>query len=428
MGVSDFSKSEIVDFDKMIEGMEDQLVLLNDRFVDMFANDKTKLAQAGDTIWRPKPYIMRSFSGLDQTGNFVNATQLSVPASLDTSLVVPFNINPKDNRDASQRERLYQGARRKLASDINLAILNTVSDYGTLFVKRTGAASGFDDIAAIDTLLNEVGVPLDGRCVALSSGAYNGMANDLSKADRSFGNEISDGALRRAYVGMLSGIDTIKLDYAVRKAAAAGGGSLTVDTRTSAANFWVPKGTQVGTTGRNNVDNRYQTLTISSTTGVAAGDWFTIAGVNAVHHETKQSTGNLKSFRVISVPSSTTLVISPPIISAQGGSQAEEQYQNCTVAVADESATAAIVFLNTVTNSINPFWNKGALEVMPGVYEVERNNGIGQMSTTLSNGIQVLFTKQGSVNDLGTDYRLDTFFGVTAIEPEMIGAIMFSQT
>jgi len=86
------------------------------------------------------------------------------------------------------------------------------------------------------------------------------------------------------------------------------------------------------------------------------------------------------------------------------------------------------VFLNTVTNSINPFWNKGALEVMPGVYEVEKNNGIGQMSTTLSNGIQVLFTKQGSVNDLGTDYRLDTFFGVNAIEPEMIGAIMFSQS
>jgi hypothetical protein len=50
-----------------------------------------------------------------------------------------------------------------------------------------------------------------------------------------------------------------------------------------------------------NVDNRYQTVTVSSTTGVVAGDAFTIDGIEAVHHITKRSTGELKTFRVIEV-------------------------------------------------------------------------------------------------------------------------------
>jgi hypothetical protein len=51
-------------------------------------------------------------------------------------------------------------------------------------------------------------------------------------------------------------------------------------------------------------------------------------GGNAVHHINKNDTGQLKTFRVIAVPSSTTLVISPPIISNQGASDVEANYQN----------------------------------------------------------------------------------------------------
>ena len=99
-----------------------------------------------------------------------------------------------------------------------------------------------------------------------------------------------------------------ELESQKRKAAAAGGGGITMDTRASAGNYWVPRATSVAVTGEvANVDNRRQVITVSSTTSVAPGDAFTIANCEALHHITKGSTGNLKTFRVISVPSGTTL-------------------------------------------------------------------------------------------------------------------------
>jgi hypothetical protein len=253
------------------------------------------------------------------------------------------------------------------------------------------------------------------------------MASDLAKASRSFGNEVTDSAYRRSYVGRVASFETFKLDYANRKAAAAGGAGLTVSTLVGAANYYVPKATSVAATGESaNVDNRYQTITISSTTSVAAGDSFTIANVFAAHKITKASTGVLKSFRVISVPSSTTLVISPPIISNQGGSDAEAQYQN--VVISATSGTAAIVFLNTVAGAMNPFWQKDSLEILPGRFAVPTDAGAAVMRAATDQGIELVMTKQYDINTMKTKYRLDTLYGVVNKQPEMSGIIMFSQT
>jgi hypothetical protein len=129
--------------------------------------------------------------------------------------------------------------------------------------------------------------------------------------------------------------------------------------------------------GQINVDNRFQTVTVSSTTGVVAGDAFTIAGVFAVHHITKQSTGQLKTFRVVSVTNGTTMVITPPIISAQGGTDAELQYQNCIVT--PNATASAMTRLNLDTAPINCFWQKDALEILPGRYAVPSDAGVAVM-------------------------------------------------
>jgi hypothetical protein len=114
-------------------------------------------------------------------------------------------------------------------------------------------------------------------------------------------------------VGEVAGFSTYKLDYANRCAANSA-------TRTIATNGaqvrYVPKATTSSVAGVLNVDNRYQTVTVSSTTGILAGDAFTVTGIEAVHHITKRSTGQLKTFRVIEVVNGTSMVISPPIIAA----------------------------------------------------------------------------------------------------------------
>lgn len=421
-----FSKEERVAFENILEGFHDALVL--SRNVGIYTTDQVMMERTNDVIWRPMPYISTSVSvapGTDiaSVGGYDDYTQLAVPSSINNYKTVPFQMNSLELRDALQEDRLGAAAKNKLASDINVAIMSTAALQGTLVVKRTAAASGYDDVAQADAIMNEQGVPDYDRTLALSSRDYNGMANDLSKASRSFGNEKSDSAYERSRVGMVAGFDTLKLDYANRLAAAVGAG-LTISTLDGATNYLVPAATQAVTGGTTNVDNRYQTVTVSSTTNVAAGDCFTIAGVEAVHHITKQSTGQLKTFRVISVTNGTTMVISPGIISNQVASDASAQYQNCIVTPA---AAAAIVFLNTTTAYANPFWQRDALELLPGRYAVPSDAGTAVMRGTTDNGIELVMQKFYDINTMTTKYRCDTLFGVVNKQPEMSGIMLFGQ-
>ena len=419
-----FSKEERVAFESLLEGFQDALVL--SRNVAVFNTDQQMMERTNNVIWRPQPYISVSYAGTDMTANFDDYSQLTVPATIGFGRSVPWVMTATELRDSLQEGRLGDAAKQKLASDINVAIMNVAALQGSLFVKRTAAATGFDDVAEIEARMNEKGVMDNDRYLALSTRDYNGMASDLAKASRSFGNDISDSALRRAYVGRLASFETYKLDYAVRKAAAAGGGGITMSTLVAGNNYWVPKATSVASTGEtSNVDNRYQTIATTTNTNVAAGDAFTIANVFEVHMITKQSTGVLKTFRVISVPTSTTLVISPPIISNQGGSDAEAQYQNCSVT--STSGTAAITFQNTAAGNMNPFWQKDSLEILPGRYAVPSDAGVAVMRAATDQGIELVMTKQYDINTMKTKYRLDTLYGVVNKQPEMSGIVMFSQ-
>lgn len=420
-----FSKEEVVSFENLMLGFEDALVM--SRNVRTYRTDQTMMARTNDIIWRPQPYILQTYNGMDQTANFNDKTQLSVPATISYSKSAPFIMDAKELRDALQENRLGDAAKQKLASDINVAIMNVAALQGSLVVKRTTAAAGFDDVAQCDTIMNSQGVPMHDRRLSLCSRDYNAMANNLSALSRSFGNSKSDKAYEKGYVGEVLGFDTYKQDYAIRLAAAAGGGSLTMSTADAGNNYYIPVASQTAATGEtSNVDNRFQTITVSSTTSVAAGDAFTIGNVFAVHHITKESTGELKTFRVVSVPSSTTLVITPPIISNQVANNASEQYQNVTITT--KSATAAITFLNTVATQVNPFWQMDALEILPGRYAVPDDAGVAVMRASTENGVEVVFQKWYDINTMKTKFRLDTLFGVVNKQPEQSGIILFSQT
>lgn len=420
-GLNNFSKEERVAFDQVFEKFEDGLVVSN--LFNKYTLDDVTAERTGNIIWRPMPYIAQSFTGIDQSANFArNYTQLSVPTTIGYSHSVPLTLSATELRDMLQEKRLGEAAMQRLASDINVDCSNLAALTGTVFVKRSSTASGFDDVAACDTAFNRNGVPMDSRKLLLSSSDYNSMASNLQVASRSFGNGVSDNALRKALVGTVANFDTYKLDYAYRKAAAAGSGI----TLNAANQYYVPKATSTAATGQvSNVDNRYQQITVNSTTSVAAGDAFTINGVNEVHHITKQDTGSSKTFRVISVDSSTTMTISPPIISGGGGTDPELQYQNVS---ATPTSTAAITFLNTVAGPVNPFWQADAFEIVPGNYRPAEDSGVAIMRATTANGVTVQMARQGAIGDLSTKYRWDVFYGLVNKQPEMTGAMMFSQS
>ena len=420
---NDFSKEERVAFEAILEGFQDGLVL--SRNINIYNTDQTMMERANDTIWRPMPYIAQSFDGADQTANFKNYTQLSVPATIGYHKVAPWIMTSTELRDELQSKRLGEAAKQKLASDINLAVMSVAANQGTLVVKRTAAATGFDDIAAAESVMNEQGVNQMDRYMALSTRDYNGMAGNLASRATVSGKVLT--AYEKAYVQQIASFELFKLDYANRLLAAAGGGGLTMDTLDAAVNYYVPVATRVAVTGeRSNVDNRYQVITVSSTTSVLAGDAFTVAGLNAVHHITKGDTGQLKTFRVMAVNSATTMTISPPMITAQGGTDAELQYQNCVINT--KAANSAIVFLNTVAAPINPFWHKGAFELMPARLAIPSDAGVAVMRGSTDQGVEVVMQKSFDIDTSKIKYRLDTLFGVVCLQPEMAGIELFGQS
>jgi hypothetical protein len=424
-----FSKEERVAFEDLLEGFQDALVL--SRHVNIYSTDQTMMERANNTIWRPQPYIAQSINSTPGTAipGYQGMTQLAVPATLGFSKTVPWEMTTLELRDALQEGRLGESAKQKLASDINIAIMNSAAGLGSLVVPIAAAAGDYDDVALCDAIMNEQGVPDYDRFMALSSRDYNGLAGNLVGTARSFGNQKSDKAYERSYVGMVAGFDTYKMDYANRQTAAAGGGSITIDTSGAGtqANY-TPQATSTSVGGQINVDNRFQTVTVTSSTNVSAGDAFTIAGVFAVHHITKQSTGQLKTFRVVSVPAGgTTLVITPPIIGAQGVSPTDAQLQYKNVEVATASDTSAITFLNVNAASVNVFWQRDSLEILPGRYAVPSDAGVAVMRATTDQGIELVLQKFYDIDSMTIKYRMDTLFGVVNKNPEMSGILLFNQ-
>ena len=419
-----FSKEEIVAFENILEGFNDALILSKN--INVYNTNGVTMERARDTMWRPQPYIAQSFTrtiGSTIASDVSTMTQLSVPSTLGFSPCSAWQMDALELRDALQEDRLGAAAKQKLASDINLSVMDLAAAQGTLVVPVVGAAGDYDDIALCDSIMNEQGVMAEDRYLALSSRDYNGMAGNLAIATRSFTGNKSANAYERSYVGPVAGFETYKLDYANRCNANSA-------TRTIATNGaqvrYVPKATTSSVAGVLNVDNRYQTVTVSSTTGILAGDAFTVTGIEAVHHITKRSTGQLKTFRVIEIVDGTSMVISPPMIGANSSpTDAELQYQN--VSVASTSATASLNFLNTTASNINPFWRKDSIELLPGRYAVPDGAGVDVLRAATDQGIELVMTKKFDPLTFQTLYTLDTLYGVVMTNPEMAGILLFNQ-
>jgi hypothetical protein len=139
---------------------------------------------------------------------------------------------------------------------------------------------------------------------------------------------------------------------------------------------------------------------------------------------TKQDTGQLQTFRVISKPAANTIRIAPAIISNGGATRAGQEYQNVTATPANG---AALTWLNTAAGELNPFFVRGALLLVPGTYAVDPEDGWQVMRGRTELGIGLTYTRQGEINDLSLKARWEVDFGTSLTNPAMAGVEMFSQ-
>jgi hypothetical protein len=405
----------------VLEGFDDLLVIGKEatKYTPPGPQD---MVNYGDRFWLPAPMIGSSYDGFDQTANFDGLTELAVPVTVGFHKSSPKTLSSKNLRNEWAMRQYATAAKQKLASDINRSLSDTVALQGSVVIKRTVAASGFDDLALADTALLTTGVTNPDRSMFLSAVDYNAMASNLAKPQTS-GLQKTATAYERAFVGPLAGFDTFKNDTATTLTAATGG-AVTVS---GAGQYWEPNATSTAGTGEiNNVDNRYQNLTVTGGTyaNIKVGDAFTIAGVNSVHMITKQDTGRLQTFRVISKPSAGVIQIAPAIISNGGSTIGGKEYQNVTATPANG---AALTWLNTAAAPMNPFFIRGSLLLVPGSFAVDPDDGWQVMRATTELGIAITYARQGNINDLSVKMRWDIDYGTSLTNPQMAGIELFNQ-
>ena len=416
-----FTKQEQVMFDDVIEGFDDLLVIA--KGAELY-NPLTpqEAVNAFDKFWMPAPMIGASYDGFDQSANFDGLTQLNVPATIGYHKSIPKTLSSKNLRNTYAMDQFGKAAKQKLASDVNLALFNTAALYGSVVSKRTGAATGYDDVADLDNRLTRIGVPQDNRMAFYAPSAMNAMAGNL--AGRSEATERSKNAYEKAMIRSdIAGFEVFKNDQEILLAAA-GGGATTVN---GANQRTVPSATVTSAGITENKDNRYTDLVITATTyaNIKVGDAFTIAGVNEVHMITKQNTGQLKTFRVVDKPAANTIRIYPAIIDAAEGSIGSKEYASVSAAPANG---ANITWLNTANAALNPFFRREALVLIPGSFTVSNGDGWSVMQAQTDLGIGITYTRQGSINDLSCKVRWDIDFGTALLNPEMAGVQLFNQT
>lgn len=149
----------------------------------------------------------------------------------------------------------------------------------------------------------------------------------------------------------------------------------------------------------------------ASTAGILkAGDVFTIAGVYAVNPISKDSTGALQQFTVISDATSdgttnATLTVSPPLITSG-------VHQTISGAPADN---AAITVVNGHAANLAFHKNAFALVMCP----LELPDSAGFKARESYNGMSVRVVKDYDIDSDEEIIRLDILYGVKAVDPRL---------
>ena len=415
-----FSKEEIVLFEMLLEKFDPNNITAKQ--VMVFRPPMTDQERSGYTVWRPIPYVSTTVSGLDVTGKFDEFNQLSVPSTIDRIENVTWSLTSQELNDPLQRERKAESGAQKLSAVLDNAIATLIGQSGGQVITKAGPATGYLDIAAAETRLLADDINIGAaRSMILNGTDWQGMAGDLANRETMMGKPNS--AYERSYVGPVAGFDTFRASF-----------NPTLGLQASAATIdgdqsQIPLSTQTNAVngGESNVDNRFFDLTVSATTGINVGDAFTVDGVNAVSMIHKNDTGALRTFRVTAIVSGTVMSITPAPVWDDSTNQSTAEYANVSAQLPD---LATFNWLNIAAAPVNTFWTGDSVEIIEGTLATPASDmaGVSTMRLSTDSGIELLFAKGGDVGRLAADYRITMFFGVTNLQPQMNGILLFNQT
>jgi hypothetical protein len=413
---NDFSSKIDIFFENVVAGFEATNVSAKN--VSRFKPNAGQLAEGGQTFYRPMPMLTEVVDGRDMSSSYKDLTELTVPSTLTESHIrnVPVSLTGVDLNNPHMMNNIVQATNVMLSNKLDTLVADKVATYGTLAVINSGNIDTYDEAAEADALMLEQQATRGMRTMLLNPRMAKNLAGNLASRGTMTGAPMN--AYERSMLPPIAGFDTFRTDY---------GKSITG----SAASGYLVNGANQNTTpaaqDANGLpkDNRTQTLTVDTGTGIAAGDVFTIAGVYSVGHINKQSTGQLKTFRVIAV-NGADLTIAPAIIPADGAAASQKAYANVNTTPADN---AAITVLNTTTKPASVFFEKDAVEIVHADFNTDPFAATGKKvrKATTDSGVQIVMLSDSNVDSLVAKYRMFVWANVEVLNYELAGIMLEGQ-
>lgn len=374
----------------------------------------------GSTVYARRPVQFTIRNGA--TANVQDLTDSTVPIVINPELGIDFAVQEFDLTTAVQndggidkafRDRFLKPAALRISAEVDyqVGLLIKNATFNVVGTPGTGMGSVTDLVNAQIPMDNN-SCPRDAmRYAALSPTANAAVVAGLSALFNP--RTTLEDQYKKGIVQTQLGIDLMmSQNVPTHTVGALGGTPLT-------------NGANQGTVNAGAIDNPYVSTTSlvtdawsNSITGVLKkGDVITIAGVNEVNPETKQSTGVLKNFVVTAdvnsdVSGNATIIISPAIIA--GGA-----YQNCTARAADNSALTVKTGTAATAYAQNILWHRDAVTFVSPEMDLPSGMDYAAKSTLADNGgVSLRFVRGFDIVNNRRISRFDVLWGAAVIRPE----------
>lgn len=266
-------------------------------------------------------------------------------------------VKVRDIGSARESEAVKNAA-LNLAEQIDAYILGVAVQAPNNWVGTPGNnVSTYDDIAAAYTRLKEEGAE-DADIKAVLSYADKQALGSYIVNDNSSALSGADGVYRQGFTGSVAGIPTLFTQQlpTLTVGSRAASGSVAMDGASQNVNY---RDVSISSAPGFYLTQEIN-ITLPSGATIAAGEVFTIAGVDAYDNRLQASLGRPQQFTVVTggtgnVSNDATIRIFPAIIVAGSGSGGDVDVNtaNATVTAAP-GATAAITLLGTASTAYRP--------------------------------------------------------------------------
>jgi len=383
---------------KSLEILENNLVLtrnINRQYDDSFAKEGAKIG-ANLRIRLPDRALVTDGPALQVQDDNEQFTTLSVTSQKHIGVnftTAEMALSLDDFADRVLKPRISQ-----LAASIDADVANVYkSVHAAVGAPGTAPATSLVLLQA-QQKLNEAAAPMSPRFATVNPAANAGLVEGL-KGLFNPGPTIS----RQFKSGMMGegvlGFDEINMSQSIK-----------VHTFGTRAATGATVTTTVSAQGQ-------ATLAITGTGSqvINAGDTFTIANVNAVNPQTRESTGSLQQFVVLAANTAsggayTAVSISPAIFTATNALATVDAFPQ---------SGAAIIFDGVASTSapVNLVYHKDAFTLATA--DLLLPQGVDMASRQVHNGISMRIVRDYDINNDRMPCRIDVLYGFAAIRPPL---------